>query len=223
MLKKIACLLIALSCTASLASCGGGGAEKAVEGLLDSAFELNLKEISKYSIEAEDMEEEFDGKIPENIDQLVDYFADEEELVKENAKTIKKVANAAHKKVKDSVKYKVTGSEEDDDVTICTVEITMPDSESIMSAVQEAAKDIDITEYMGMDEEDLEDSKVVDKLADQVLDAIKKLKFEDTTTFEVGIAMKEEDGKWVVSPEDCDVEEIVKEMSSFAGFANMIG
>lgn len=223
MLKKITCVLMALSCTASLASCGGGGAEKAVEGLLDSVYELNLKEISKYSKETEDMEEEFDGKIPENIDQLVDYFAGEEELVKENAKTIKKVANAAHKKVKDSVKYKVTGSEEVEDVTVCTVEITMPDSSSIMSAVQNAAKDIDVTEFMGLDEEDLEDSKTVDKIADQVLDAINNLEFEETTTVEVEIGMVEEDGQWIVSAEDCDFSDAISEMSSFAGLADMLG
>jgi len=232
-MKKLLSLILALSLTLSLAACGGKGEDKAkdepnekkevkadkkelkgedaardaAENFFDAFCDFDFEEAEKY----------FDGEIPSDVkgaysmalDEMLAGMPAEMSAYKSDFEDI---FNDLIEKMKKSVSYKITDVEGDGDEYIVSVELTMPDMESVdfdsvmsssmeeelMTLVMEYAESGKITESMSEDEMM---EIIMPELIKIIKNAFNDMDFE-TTTDSGEITVAEIDGEWLVTEMD---------------------
>ncbi len=228
-MKKLLSLLLALVLTFSLAACGGGAGDKnskvndskeeateVVEGFMDAYIDFDFADLEDYVDDFSDLPEEIQElDFSSALDEIIDEMPDGLSAYRDDWED---VFNRLFDIAKECMDYKITDvNEESKDEYIFTVDLTVPDFESVDfdSLVTNAMSEDTMMDLVTMGQASGElseaptEEEIMAFLAPTIIqkinDALYDVEFE-TESQEIELVVVEENNEWMIDASKSDLD-----------------
>lgn len=223
-MKKLLSIVLALVLVLSVASCSlfGGekdsaaSAEKTVESFMDALVDFDFKKLKNYIDDEDALPDEIaDFDLEANLEKIIDDMPAE---LDDYSDDLRSIFNDLIDKIKKEISYEIKETTKDEDSYIVTVEVTLPDMDSV-NFENLLTDSMDESSLMNILNEMIESGKITENTTEQEMfdllmpevfkimeDAIKDIEFETTTDEKEFVVVKSEDDKWVIDVEESELD-----------------
>ena len=223
-MKKLLSIVLALVLVLSVASCSlfGGekdsaaSAEKTVESFMDALVDFDFKKLKNYVDDEDALPDEITNfDLEANLEKIIDDMPAE---LDDYSDDLRSIFNDLIDKIKKEISYEIKETTKDEDSYIVTVEVTLPDMDSV-NFENLLTDSMDESSLMNILNEMIESGKITENTTEQEMfdllmpevfkimeDAIKDIEFETTTDEKEFVVVKSEDDKWVIDVEESELD-----------------